>query len=59
MKQEKINQKDSEGREYGLWQSYWSNGKLWINGKYVQGEQKGLHLWYNEDGSLYRKKYYI
>jgi len=50
---------NAQGQRHGLWVWYHSNGSIFINAPFVNGENKGLCLEYNFNGSLRFKYYFI
>ena len=53
-----INLYNEKGKEYGLWEYYWDNGKLYSKGDYVDGKEHGLWERYYKNGNLYSKSFY-
>jgi antitoxin component YwqK of YwqJK toxin-antitoxin module len=49
---EQINQYDSQGREHGVWEWYWSNGNLMWREHYLHGKKHGLWEGYRPTGTL-------
>jgi antitoxin component YwqK of YwqJK toxin-antitoxin module len=43
----------------GKWILCHSDGKKFITGNYLNGEQYGVFKWYKTNGELWRKFYYI
>jgi antitoxin component YwqK of YwqJK toxin-antitoxin module len=54
-----INQYTHDGKKIGIWEEYWSNGKLWYKGSYKNGERDGIWEWYYDNGQLVSKGPYI
>ena len=54
---EPINQFDSQGRQHGIWEEYYS-GILWKTKKYLKGELHGEQKEYYTDGRLLSIKTY-
>jgi antitoxin component YwqK of YwqJK toxin-antitoxin module len=48
----KINQYNENGQPHGLWEYYYSNGKLCYKGTYVNGQHHGLWEHYYSNGQL-------
>lgn len=40
----------SQGRQTGMWQHFYLNGKLAYSGEYDDGDPKGKHVWYHTNG---------
>jgi antitoxin component YwqK of YwqJK toxin-antitoxin module len=49
---ETINQKDTSGKQTGLWKGYHSNGKLHYEGNYESGNKTGLWKGYHSNGNI-------
>ncbi len=56
--EKRINQLDAEGRRHGVWEEYWSNGKLRWRGHYYHGEWHGVWEVYYLNGTLMWRKHY-
>jgi hypothetical protein len=54
-----INLFNAEGKEHGLWERYFSNGKLSCKGDYVDGNRQGLWEYYYDNGKLASKGDYV
>ncbi|NND76693.1 MAG: hypothetical protein HKN39_00730 [Flavobacteriales bacterium] len=48
----KLNRKDKLGRKQGLWQEYHANGKLKMEGNFIDDLRNGLFKYYDEKGNL-------
>lgn len=44
--------------KHGFWKYYFPNGKLYFEGRFVQGNPDGKHLFYYKNGKLKEKRYY-
>lgn len=40
--------------KHGKWEA-WSEGYKNIDGNFINGEEDGIWVWYNKDGSVYKK----
>jgi uncharacterized protein len=49
----RINQYDYEGNKTGIWEEYFSNGKLSSKGSYVDGKEDGYWEVYHSNGQLH------
>jgi antitoxin component YwqK of YwqJK toxin-antitoxin module len=56
---DQLNQKDSQGEQHGLWESYWGNGTLRWKGYYHHGELHGVWVAYYENGTPVRRETYL
>jgi len=55
-----MNQRNTKGQRHGLWECYWSNGKLMYKGSYINDERHGLwEEYYHENGKLWDKGSYL
>jgi antitoxin component YwqK of YwqJK toxin-antitoxin module len=43
----------------GLWKSFYSNGSLLYQGKYIQGNPDGKHIYYYDNGKIQEEEYYV
>jgi antitoxin component YwqK of YwqJK toxin-antitoxin module len=50
--QDKINQRDTEGKEHGPWIQHYSDGALFFKGEYVHGKLNGPWISYYTDNEL-------
>ena len=50
---------NDSGQIYGLYVSYWFNGKLVQKTNYVNCNRYGLSTWWNENGKINEQKYYL
>jgi len=53
------NGKIKNGKQKGLWKTYFGNGQLWWKGIYIDGKKDGLWEGYWENGNLFRTGNYI
>jgi len=42
----------SDGKQIGIWKSYYENGQLKSIGNYSNGKKEGVWKWYHENGKL-------
>ena len=56
---DKINQYDSEGKQHGIWEYYYSDGKLRLRCNYLHGQLHGKWEDYRADGTRIWKENYI
>lgn len=56
--QNNLNQRDSQSRKHGLWESYWNSGQIWVRTEYVHGKRHGPCIGYYRDGTLMYKENY-
>jgi len=54
-----ITPKNAKGQRHGYWEYYFGNDQLLFKCVYINGERNGLQEWYNLDGTLRIKTYYI
>ena len=54
-----MNEYNEQGEPNGPWEEYYSNGKLYWRGNYVNGKASGLFERYWSDGNLWYKKNYV
>jgi antitoxin component YwqK of YwqJK toxin-antitoxin module len=59
MKNKDIIPYNDKGEQHGYWEDYYSNGKLWYKGNYVNGKQHGYWESYYDNGNLAYKGNYI
>ena len=59
IKDKKINQYNTNGKEDGYWERYHSNGQLWYKGNYINGNRDGYWEGYYDNGKLRYKGNYI
>tara|TARA_R110002126_G_scaffold82497_9_gene202206 strand:- start:2314 stop:2475 length:162 start_codon:yes stop_codon:yes gene_type:complete len=51
---------NKNGKEYGFWEAYWSDGKPCFKGNYLNGKEHGFWEYYNYNGNLrYKGIFYI
>jgi len=50
---------NDKGQPHGLWESYWSDGKLWVRTVYINGNENAIEEFYYYDGKLTCKSYYL
>jgi len=51
--------RNANGQEHGIWEVYWSSNQLWFRTVYSNGKKNGFEEWYNFDGKLSTKTYYL
>jgi antitoxin component YwqK of YwqJK toxin-antitoxin module len=56
---EQVNQRDSKGEGHGRWEHYYKNGALMWRGHYLHGKEHRLREWYQPDGTLFSKTYFL
>jgi antitoxin component YwqK of YwqJK toxin-antitoxin module len=44
--------------KHGMWNYKYPNGKLYFEGRFIQGNPDGMHLYYYKNGKLKEKQYY-
>ena len=54
-----MNKYNEQGQPHGLWESYYSNGKLRFKENYLNGKAHGPWESYYSNGNLYEIEYYI
>jgi len=55
-----IKQFNNIGEHHGYWEVYWSNGFLAYKSFYQNDKEVGYEeIYYNSDGKLSKKKYYL
>lgn len=59
LKREYINRKDNSGLKQGIWKEFYENGKVKIEGFYLNGKKDGFFKYFNEDGNLEKLEKYI
>ena len=42
----------------GLWKTFYSNGSLYYQGNYIQGNPDGKHIYYYDDGKVQEEQFY-
>ena len=56
---EDITPRNEKGQRHGYWERYWSNGKLWHKGNYINGKCVGYWEFHYLDGGIMFKEYFI
>ena len=54
-----MNKYNEQGLEHGPWEDYYSNGKLYSRGNYVNGKLHGVFDYYFNTGVLCSRRNYI
>ncbi len=54
-----MNQYNDKGELHGYWEVYHNNGNLWYKGNYINGEYIGNWEWFNVDGNIIEKVFYL
>jgi antitoxin component YwqK of YwqJK toxin-antitoxin module len=44
------------GKNEGLYKSYWEDGSLFAKGNYKNGKEEGVWIYYSEDGSVWKER---
>jgi antitoxin component YwqK of YwqJK toxin-antitoxin module/GH24 family phage-related lysozyme (muramidase) len=55
---EPINQYTHDGKKTGIWEYYWSNGKLRAKGEFYGDRWDGVWEWYHDNGILEMRELY-
>ena len=50
---------NEQGLPHGYWETYWSNGKLWYKGTFVNFSREGYWEKYHSNGRPHYKGHYI
>ncbi len=54
-----MNQFDDKGYAHGYWETYWDNGNLYWRGNFINSMFSGKFEWYNNDGKIIEKEFYL
>jgi len=54
-----MNQYNENKQRHGLWEDYYSNGKLLWKGTYLNGQRHGFWEWYYDNGKLETREFYL
>jgi antitoxin component YwqK of YwqJK toxin-antitoxin module len=50
---------NEKGVPHGCWERYWSDGLLSCKGNWDNGKRNGYWEWYNSNGELIYKEFYL
>jgi antitoxin component YwqK of YwqJK toxin-antitoxin module len=54
-----MNQYNDKDQRHGYWANYYLNGQFWFKGNYVNGIPQGFWGFYESNGEIMSKEFYL
>jgi len=56
---EDITPRNAKGQKHGYWERYYANNQLGFRCVFINDKENGFEEWYNDDGKIKEKYYYL